>query len=123
MKASSGIGAPHRRPQTALLVSVIVLCGALPALGQGTAQGKTPVQLPAGAGKAIVEGANMIKRHTKPNPQRRIQGGVVEREAPIMLCKLMLIDPESGKPTRVGWKRNPDGSVSRVAKVSGKELS
>ena len=75
------------------------------------------------SGKAVVEGINMIKRHTKPNPQRQIQGGVVEREAPIALCKLMLLDPDSGKPTRVGWKRNDDGTVSRVAKVSGKELS
>jgi large subunit ribosomal protein L24 len=85
-------------------------------------RGKVLRMLPA-SGKAIVEGVNMIKRHTKPNPQRQIQGGVVEREAPIPLCKLMLIDPDSGKPTRVGWKRNDDGSVSRVAKVSGKELS
>jgi large subunit ribosomal protein L24 len=81
-------------------------------------RGKVLRMLPA-AGKALVEGVNMIKRHTKPNPQRQIQGGVVEREAPIGLSKLMLIDPDSGKPTRVGWKRNDDGSVSRVAKRSG----
>ena len=61
----------------------------------------------------------MIKRHTKPNPQRQIQGGVVEREAPIALCKLMLIDPDGGKPTRVGWKRSDDGTVTRIAKSSG----
>jgi large subunit ribosomal protein L24 len=96
---------------------VVVMVGK----SRGT-RGKVLRMLPS-EGKAIVEGANMIKRHTKPNPQRQIQGGVVEREAPIPLCKLMLIDPDSGKPTRVGWKRNPDGSVSRVAKVSGKELS
>jgi large subunit ribosomal protein L24 len=85
-------------------------------------RGKVLRMLPA-KGKAVVEGVNMIKRHTKPNPQRQIQGGVVEREAPIPVSKLMLIDPDSGKPTRVGWKRNDDGSVSRVAKVSGKEIS
>src|SRR5688572_1200269 len=56
MKAKSGIGAPYRRLQTALIVSVIVLCGALPALAQGAAQ-KQNVQLPPGAGKVIVEGA------------------------------------------------------------------
>ena len=82
------------------------------------AKGKVLRMVPA-QGKAIVEGVNMIKRHTKPNPQRQIQGGVVEREAPLAVSKLMLIDPDSGKPTRVGWKRNADGSVSRVAKVSG----
>src|SRR6186997_1450551 len=74
-------------------------------------------------GHVLVEGVNMIKRHTKPNPQRQIQGGIVEREAPIALCKLMLIDPDGGKPTRVGWKRNDDGSASRVAKRSGSVIS
>jgi large subunit ribosomal protein L24 len=86
------------------------------------ARGKVLRMLPK-EGKAVVEGVNMIKRHTKPNPQRQIQGGVVEREAPIPLPKLMLICPESGKPTRVGWTRNEDGSVARVAKVSGALLS
>jgi len=96
---------------------VLVIAGK----NRGT-KGRVLRMLPA-AGKAIVEGVNMIKRHTKPNPQRQIKGGVVEREAPITLSKLMVIDPESGKPTRVGWRRNEDGSVARVAKVSGKELS
>ena len=74
-------------------------------------------------GTAIVEGVNKIKRHTRPNPQRQVQGGVVEREAPIHVEKLMLICPESGKPTRVGWKRLEDGSVARVCKSSGAVLS
>jgi large subunit ribosomal protein L24 len=85
-------------------------------------RGKVLRMVPA-SGKAVVEGINMIKRHTKPNPQRQIQGGVVEREAPIALCKLMLIDPDSGKATRVGWKRAEDGSVTRIAKRSGAEIS
>ena len=93
--------------------SVVVIAGK----NRGT-RGKVLRMLPA-SGKAVVEGINMIKRHTKPNPQRQIQGGVVEREAPIALCKLMLIDPDSGKPTRVGFQRNEDGTVSRVAKRSG----
>ena len=84
-------------------------------------RGKVLRMLPA-EGKAIVEGVNMIKRHTKPNPQRQVKGGVVEREAPIAVSKLMVIDPDSGKPTRIGWKRNSDGTSARVAKVSGKEL-
>jgi large subunit ribosomal protein L24 len=85
-------------------------------------RGKVLRMVPA-SGKAVVEGINMIKRHTKPNPQRQIQGGVVEREAPIALCKLMLIDPDGGKPTRVGWKRNDDGTVTRIAKRSGAEIA
>jgi large subunit ribosomal protein L24 len=47
----------------------------------------------------------------------------VEREAPIALCKLMLVDPDSGKPTRVGWKRAADGTVTRIAKRSGAEIA
>ncbi len=72
---------------------------------------------------AIVEHVNMMKRHTRPNPQKNIQGGVLEKEAPIRVSKLKLICPESGKPTRVGRKRLEDGSVVRVAKVSGATLS
>ena len=97
--------------------SVIVIAGK----NRGT-RGKVLRMIPA-SGKAIVEGVNMIKRHTKPNPQRQIQGGVVEREAPIALCKLMVIDPDSGKPTRVGFQRNDDGSVSRVARRSGSVIA
>ena len=63
------------------------------------ARGKVMRVFPS-KGTAIVERINLIKRHTKPNPQRQIQGGVVEREAPIHISKLMLICPESGKPTR-----------------------
>jgi large subunit ribosomal protein L24 len=74
--------------------------------------------LPA-AGKAVVEGINMIKKHTRANPSRNVKGGILEKEAPIALASLMLLDPGSGKPTRVGRKRLPDGSVVRIAKVSG----
>ena len=70
-------------------------------------------------GTAIVERVNMIKRHTRPNPQRQVKGGVVEREAPIRLANLKLICPESGKPTRIGRKRLEDGSGARIAKKSG----
>ncbi|MGH9380942.1 MAG: 50S ribosomal protein L24 [Thermoanaerobaculia bacterium] len=69
-----------------------------------------------GEGKAIVERVNMIKRHTRPNPQRQVQGGILEREAPIQLSKLKLICPECGAPTRVGRKRLEDGSGARVCR-------
>ena len=72
---------------------------------------------------AIVEGVNMMKRHTRPNPQKQVQGGVVEKEAPITVSNLMLICPESGKATRIGRKRIDDGSGARVAKRSGVTLA
>ena len=68
-------------------------------------------------GKAIVERINMIKRHTRPNPNKQIQGGIVEREAPIRISNLKLVCPECGKATRVGRKRLDDGSGIRVCKA------
>lgn len=68
---------------------------------------------------AIVERANMIRRHTRPNPNKQIQGGIVEREAPIRLSNLKLVCPECGKPSRVGRKRLDDGSGVRVCKACG----
>jgi large subunit ribosomal protein L24 len=73
--------------------------------------------------RAIVEGVNMIKRHTRPNPQRQVQGGILEREAPIAVPNLMLLCPETGKPTRVGRKRLEDGRGVRISKKSGSVIS
>lgn len=69
-----------------------------------------------------VEGVNKIKRHTKPNPQKNVKGGIVERENPVHVSNVALIDPKSDKPTRVGIKAMPDGSRVRVAKRSGLQL-
>jgi large subunit ribosomal protein L24 len=76
--------------------------------------------------KVYVEGANIIKRHTRPRTLRDTQraqelGGIVEKEGPIHVSNVMLIDPDSGEPSRVGIKR--DGARrTRVAKKSGKEI-
>ncbi len=67
---------------------------------------------------AIVERINMVKRHTRANPNQQVQGGIVEREAPIRISNLMLICPESGQPTRVGRRRLEDGTSVRVSKKS-----
>lgn len=72
--------------------------------------------------RAIVEGLNMMKRHTRPNPNRQIQGGVIEREAPIHISNLKVVDPDTKKPTRVGRRQTEDGRRVRYAKVSGKNL-
>ena len=72
--------------------------------------------------RAIVEGLNMIRRHTRPNPQRNIKGGIVEKEAPIHLSNLMVISPESNRPVRVGYTVLSDGRKVRVARPGGETL-
>lgn len=72
-------------------------------------------------GRAIVEGVNMITKAMKPNAQHP-QGGLVKMEAPIRLCKLTLIDPKSGKPTRIGIRIDENGKKVRYSKKSGQEI-
>ena len=72
-------------------------------------------------GRAIVEGINMVKKSTKPTAQHP-QGGIIEKEAPIRLCKLAVVDPKTGKPTRVGFKVKDDGKKVRISKKSGEEI-
>ncbi len=69
--------------------------------------------------RVVVEGVNFVKRHTRPNPSKNIQGGIVEREAPIHVSNLLVISPESGRPSRVGYTVLDDGRKVRVAKVDG----
>ena len=71
--------------------------------------------------RAIVEGVNLCKKATKPNAQNP-QGGIVEKEAPIHVSNLMLIDPKSGKTTKVGRKLDAKGKLVRYAKKSGEEI-
>ncbi len=68
--------------------------------------------------RAIVEGINMVTKAMKPNAQHP-QGGLIKMEAPIRLCKLSLIDPKSGKPTRIGVRVEEDGTKVRISKKSG----
>lgn len=65
--------------------------------------------------KAIVEGLNMVSKHTKPNAANQ-QGGIVKQEAPIHISNLMLLDPSSGEPTRIGRKKDKDGRLVRYSK-------
>ncbi len=66
-------------------------------------------------GRVLVEGIHMIKRHTKANPRQNIKGGVVEREASIAISNVMLVDPETNLPTRIGRTRLTDGRKVRVS--------
>ncbi|HVS90591.1 MAG TPA: 50S ribosomal protein L24 [Mucilaginibacter sp.] len=71
--------------------------------------------------RAVVEGTNMVSKHTKPNAANP-NGGIVKQEAAIHISNLMLVDPKSGKPTRVGRAENKDGKLVRIAKKSGQEI-
>ena len=70
--------------------------------------------------RAIVEGLNLVSKHTKPNAKNP-QGGI-EQEAPIHVSNLQLIDPKSGKPTRIGRRKNDEGKTVRYSKKSGEEI-
>ncbi|MCZ6635852.1 MAG: 50S ribosomal protein L24 [bacterium] len=71
--------------------------------------------------RALVEGVNLVKRHTRPNPKNQ-QGGIVEKEAPLHVSKLMLIDPQTDERTRVRIRRLEDGSRVRIAVKSGEQI-
>ena len=74
-------------------------------------------------GKAVVEHVNMVKRHTRPNPQQGIQGGILEKEGPVQISNLMVICPECGEPSRLGRKVLEDGRSQRVCKSCGATFS
>ena len=71
--------------------------------------------------KAIVEGLNLVSKHTKPNAKSP-QGGIIKKEAPIHISNLMLVDPASGKPTRIGRRLNSKNKLVRYSKKSGEEI-
>jgi large subunit ribosomal protein L24 len=66
--------------------------------------------------RVIVQGVGFVKRHTRPNPQRNIKGGIAEREAPIHASNVMVVCGECGQRTRIGSKRLPDGRKVRVCR-------
>ena len=66
--------------------------------------------------RLIIEGVNFVKRHTKPNPQKNVKGGIVEREASVHASNAQIVCPECGKPTRAGHKRLDDGTRVRVCR-------
>ena len=71
--------------------------------------------------RAIVEGLNMVSKSTKPNAKNP-QGGIIKMEAPIHISNLSLIDPASGKATRIGRRKNDAGVTVRYSKKSGEEI-
>jgi len=71
--------------------------------------------------RAIVEGVNMVSKHTKPNAQNP-QGGILKKEAPIHISNLLLVDPSSGEPTRIGRRLNENNKLVRYSKKSEEEI-
>jgi large subunit ribosomal protein L24 len=71
--------------------------------------------------RAIVEGINMVSKHTKPNAENP-QGGIVKKEAPIHISNLNVKDPSTGKATRIGRRVGDNGKLVRYAKKSGEEI-
>jgi len=69
--------------------------------------------------RVVVEGVGMIKRHTRPNPQKNIKGGILERESAIHVSNVMLVDSDSNTPSRMGTVLGADGTKTRVRRKHG----
>ncbi len=73
-------------------------------------------------GRVVVEGVSFLKRHTRPNPQKQIKGGIVEREAPIHVSNVMIVCGACGKPTRIGHNILADGKKVRICRSCSSSL-
>ena len=71
--------------------------------------------------RALVEGINMVSKHTKPNNDNP-QGGIIKKEAPVHISNLMLVDPSTGEPTRIGRKLDENNQLVRYAKKTGEVI-
>ena len=88
----------------------------------GKDKGKRGDVVSVAGDKVIVSNVNLVKRHTKPNPQANVAGGIVEREAAIHISNVMLLNPASGKGERIGTKVLENGRKLRVFRSSGEAL-
>ena len=75
-----------------------------------------------GLNRVLVEGINMVKKHTRPNPQMQIQGGIIDREAPIHISNVAIVNPTTDKMDRVGFKTLEDGRKVRYCKSNGEVI-
>jgi large subunit ribosomal protein L24 len=89
--------------------------------GESKGQKGRVLEVDRNKNRAIVEGVNTVSKHTKPNAKSP-QGGILKKEAPINLSNLMLVDPASGKPTRIGRRLNDKNKLVRYSKKSGEEI-
>lgn len=88
----------------------------------GRSKGKTGkvISVLTDADRVVIKGVNMVRRSTKPS--QTSAGGIIEKEASIHISNVAIQDPKDGKPSRVGFKINPDGNKVRFAKRSGQVL-
>ena len=91
-------------------------------INTGKDKGKQGEVIRVEGDRVIVSNVNVVKRHTKPNPQAGVAGGVVEREASIHISNVAIVNPASGKGERVGFKVLEDGRKLRVFRSSGEAL-
>lgn len=89
--------------------------------GEDKGQQGRVLSVQAAKQRAVVEGINIVSKSTKPTAKHP-QGGIVKMEAPVHISNLALIDPKTGKPTRVGYRVNENGEKVRYAKKSGEEI-
>lgn len=92
-------------------------------VNSGEDKGKTGkvLEVLVNKNRAIVEGINMVSKSTKPNAKNP-QGGIVKKEASLHISNLNVLDPKTGKPTRIGRKLNAEGKLVRYAKKTGEEI-
>jgi large subunit ribosomal protein L24 len=89
--------------------------------GESKGQKGRVLEIDRNKNRALVEGVNTVSKHTKPNAKAP-QGGILKKEAPVHLSNLMLVDPASGKPTRIGRRLNDKNKLVRYSKKSGEEI-
>jgi large subunit ribosomal protein L24 len=89
--------------------------------GNSKGQGGKVLSIVREKERAIVEGVNMVSKHTKPNAKSP-QGGIIKKEATIHISNLMLKDPKTGKPVRIGRRLDKNGKLVRYSKKSGEEI-
>ena len=89
--------------------------------GESKGQQGRVLEIFADKSRAIVEGVNMVSKHTKPNAQSP-QGGIIKKEASVHIANLLVVDPSSGKPTRIGRRLNDKDRLVRYSKKSGEEI-
>ena len=88
----------------------------------GADKGKKGEVVRVAGDKVVVQNINIIKRHTKPNPQANVAGGIVEKEAPFHISNVMLLNPATGKGERIGFKVLENGHKVRVFRSSGEAI-